>query len=237
MSLPAVRLCVGVAVAVWVFGCAPLRPKGILRQGGGDPFVVSDGRVALSVLPYSPEMEDEVLGIDLHRSDELAVEVAVENLMADAGRVFVFRRHYALAVFDDGTQRYPIDPMKVYEKNRVNLAAAQFWLGLSGYWIAEQTDERRRSGLAKAASNELRLTQDAPRATGFLYFDTEEVSGRRLVELIVDYEELGVDELWRTTADLGGFEFRVPERVRVVDGPRDIPDRRRLSNPFLTDPQ
>ena len=194
-----------------VVGCsAGFRERLLLDEAPASTLVVSDERVKISVLPYSGEMESEVFSADLRVNEQMALEIAVENVVGN-GRKFVFHRHNVVAVFGDGSRRYAAQPLKVYQKNRINKLGAYFFFGIAGYAMASAADDERLRLLGRASSA-LVLDEWNPKLTGHLFFDTEGLSDRRLMQLVIDYEEVGVDELWSASVDLGAFEIE-PARL------------------------
>lgn len=176
-------------ISAAVMGCGPSRVAGRLETPAPNRAIRwSDSQVVFYVLPYTSQMEVDAFGVDLHDQHQMAVEFKVETTTADA-TVVVVRRHDIALVFKDGTRRYPIDPMKVYEKQRVDKIGPIVAFGLIGGAIASNEDQKRQSIFADAAFDEVRLDSRVTSAAGFLYFDVSGVGQSQGDSLVIEYED------------------------------------------------
>jgi hypothetical protein len=126
----------------------------------------------------------------------MAVELKVETGVGGSAPVaIVFRRQDVQLVFKDGTRRYPLDPLKVYEEHRVNTGAATAAFGLTGYLIAASRDESRREVFSSAALDEVRLNDAVRSAHGFLFFDRSGIPQSQIGSLVIAYENVATAEV------------------------------------------
>lgn len=181
-----------------IAGCTAQREPRYL--GSKDARVpVAEGRDAyLSVrfLPYDGVMEREAFDTNLSAARQLAAEVGFERLpQTDKLVLLAIRRHEVRLVLDDGTERYPVDPLKIYERHRGNPTGATVAFGLMGYLVATADDEARKAHLLDTAWSETTLSASAPRSDGLLFFDMNGIDAARVVALLVDYEDTVTSEL------------------------------------------
>lgn len=195
----------GWAMLASVFGCSPDKAKGRLESPPSSAKQLSDGPLTFYVLPDTSEMEERAFGVDLHDDKQMAVELRIDSASTDgATPMVVLYRHDVQLVFSDGTRRYPIDPMKVYEKNRVNRAATAgatmggaLAFGLVGAvvaygvasGVATTQDDNRHQTLTIAGLDEVRLNQHVSSVTGFLFFDLAGIERAQARSLLIQYED------------------------------------------------
>ncbi|MGH7790653.1 MAG: hypothetical protein ACRERC_27580 [Candidatus Binatia bacterium] len=156
----------------------------------------SDGQMIFHVFPYTHAMERNVLGIHLFDNKQMAIGLKVERGDGAPAEVLLRRQDIQL-VFEDGTQRYPIDPLKVYEENRIDTSRAAGAFGLVGFTIATARDNQRRANIDSVAIDEWRLSAAVPSANGLLFFDFNGIAKPRGRSLIIEYEDLTTSEVRR----------------------------------------
>lgn len=219
-SVPRAALLLGFAAFVIVAGalggCAPSRAKSHLdvdaRTAQHAAITSSDGPVTFSVLPYTSAMDESAFGVDLQSQGQMAVELKVETGLGGSSPVAIlFRRQDVQLVFKDGTRRYPLDPLKVYEEHRVDktaaatipavVGAAAFGpagvvvAGIAGHLIAGDRDDSRREVFGSAALDEVRLDDVTRSSHGFLFFDRRGIPQSQISALRIEYENVVTAEV------------------------------------------
>ena len=64
-------------MSILLSGCTGTPSRGFLERGAttGGRFTQADDRIKIAVLPYSSEMAQDVFGVDIAKSDQMAVEI------------------------------------------------------------------------------------------------------------------------------------------------------------------
>lgn len=209
------RFAVLAGLSALVIGCAAPRPARLLdvavdSEMDTSPVVASDERLRIRVLPYSALMERQVFGLNLHATKQMAVEISAERV-AGRGKLVV-RRHELPIVLDDGTMRPPVDPRKIYEEHRIDSTPALLIGSAAGGIIggslmassANASDAERKAELFKLEWAQATLSDLEPVAGRFLFYDMTDIDPKRVVGLLVTYEDpdAAEDHQLRVTLEL-----------------------------------
>lgn len=185
-----------------VIGLASCTPRYVPRTlSSGSPSqkaaVADDENVSVAALAYSPTREKAAFKKDLHKNGQMAVEIRLDRSVEVAGEGhWLFRRHGVQIQFSNGIQRYALDPLKVYENNRINPMGAAVALtllgglagGLVGGELAMEGERRSQQSVAEAALTSVTLSAATPVYNGFVFFDLDGTKGAKPAALLIEYE-------------------------------------------------
>lgn len=189
---PILSITVIVLFFSFLGGCSskPLVKSQIEEQTTSSEIITKKHNdLVFSVLPYSGEMEQEAFGVNLHRQHIMAVELKVEyNAGEDDRTTFIFRRQDIQLFFDNKQKRYPLDPLKVYERTRINTNTSAFAFGIIGGIAAQSKNKNRFSSFADAAMDQAQLDHKNKAFAGFLFFDLKRIGTGKTELLVIEYE-------------------------------------------------
>jgi len=121
----------------------------------------------------------------------LAMELVLRRVQEATPHALGFRRQHFRLTFGDGTQRLPLDPLKVQERNRGQMTTVIYAGGVFVPYSMDASHET--SGLDKSV-DQLVLPPRTGELRGLLFFDLEGVQRPAPRKLEVGYEDLVTHE-------------------------------------------
>lgn len=192
--------------ALVAVACVAGHSRTRMDPGTAQPAMAAGGdeRLQVRVAPYSSAMEKDTFGFDLHEHQQLAIEIELRRRPTQDPASLRVRRYDIELTFADGGRRRPIDPLKVYEKARVNTAVPTAGFGVLGALTAIGMDKKRDATLSTMGLTEVQLSPQASTHAGFLFFDLEGIHPDELRSLIITYEVGDAGETHTLSIDLSG---------------------------------
>ena len=154
------------------------------------PAVWEGEKVAIAVRPKTGAEESAAFGVDLHARDILSMEIKLTYRDTLGKARIRIRRHDVRLSFSNGTERFALDPGKIYERTRINVTGAALAFGLIGTMIASSSDKGRRGQFMEVAIQEKTVDAQQREAAGLLFFDMTGLGAVPPTACMVEYEEL-----------------------------------------------
>jgi hypothetical protein len=162
----------------------------------GSPIVPS--RIAATARLLGPDEEDDRFGTTLKDKNVLSIELSLQR-DGTGMHPIKLRRHRIRMIFDDGSERFPLDPLKVQERHRVNVTVLAYGGGLLFVPLAIET-AGNTTGLTSAV-DELVMPTARNELKGLLFFDLERASASKPKRLELEYEDAETATVQRTLLD------------------------------------
>ena len=174
-----------------VAGVAPAPPS-------TTPSTVASSRVSATAHRLTPDQEEERFSTTLRDKNVMSVELSLKR-DGSGMHPIKLRRHHIRLLFDDGTERFPLDPLKVQERHRMNLTVLIYGGGLLFVPLAVETSGNT-TGLA-SAGDELVMPTARNELRGMLFFDLEGAASTKPKRLELEYEDTETGAVQRTLLD------------------------------------
>lgn len=142
--------------------------------------------VQLFARQLTHKQEEQAFSTTLHDKAILAVEVVVRRTRG-APHPLRFRRHHFRAGFVDGSMRYPLDPLKLRERNRIGVPVYGYSAGVF-FPAGNYNVEGKTEGLEKSIE-EVEMAAATPEFKGLLLFDLAGIQKPLLARIDVDFED------------------------------------------------
>jgi hypothetical protein len=146
--------------------------------------------MAIAVHPKTGAEESAAFGVDLHARSIMSMEMQLTYRDTLGKARLRVRRHDVRMSFSDGTERFALDPGKIYERTRVNVTGAAFAFGLVGAMVASSGDKGRRGQFMDLAIQEKTLDAQHREEAGLLFFDLAGLNAARPTRCTVEFEDL-----------------------------------------------
>lgn len=159
---------------------------------------IASSRLAATARRLRPDEEDERFGTTLRDKNVLSVELSLQR-DGSGTHPIKLRRHRIRLLFDDGAERFPLDPLKVQERHRTNLTVPMLAGGLLFVAVSVET-AGNTTGLTSAVE-ELVMPTARNELKGMLFFDLEGAASSKPKRLELEYEDAETGEAQRTLLD------------------------------------
>lgn len=185
--------------------------KGLARVAVEPPMVAAHAVPALSPAPAAPrsfvtatarslrEDEEEArFSTTLKDKNILSLELSLAR--ADTGgHPIKLKRHRVRLSFDDGGERFPLDPLKVQERHRMNLMVPVF---AGGFMVPLLVETSGNTTGLEWAGDELLMTTARNELRGLMFFDLEGASASKPTRVQLELEDTVTGAVQRVAVDI-----------------------------------
>jgi hypothetical protein len=147
--------------------------------------------VQLFAKQITRSQEEKTFSTTLQDKAILAVEIVVRRTRS-ASHPLRFRRHHFRATFADGSVRFPLDPLKLRERNRIGVPVYGYSAGVF-FPAGNYNVEAKTEGLEKSIE-EVEMAVATPEFKGLLLFDLAGVRQPLLARIDVDFEDVATSQ-------------------------------------------
>lgn len=192
----------GLADFLKALSSLPVRTVPTLANGSAplpstaSPIVPS--RITATARRLGPDEEGDRFGTTLKDKNVLSIELSLQRDGAGTHPIKL-RRHRIRMTFDDGSERFPLDPLKVQERHRMNVTVPVYAGGLLFVPLAMET-AGNTTGLTSAV-DELVMPTARNELKGLLFFDLEGASSSKPKRLELEYEDTETATVQRALLD------------------------------------
>jgi hypothetical protein len=181
--------------------------KGLARVGAERPVVAAQTAPALAAPPSfvtatarSLHEDEEEARFSTTLKDKNILSVELSLARAGGGtHPIKLKRHRVRLSFDDGAERFPLDPLKVQERHRVNLMVPVF---AGGFMVPLMVETSGNTTGMEWAGDELLMTTARNELRGVMFFDLEAASASKPRRVELELEDAVTGAVQRVTVDI-----------------------------------
>lgn len=144
------------------------------------------------------EEEEERFSTTLRDKNILSLELSLKRDGAGTHPIKL-KRHRVRLTFEDGSQRFPLDPLKVQERHRANLMVPVF---AGGFMVPVMIETSGKTTGMESAGDELMMPTARNELTGVIFFDLEGALSSKPTRVELEFEDAVTGAIQRLALDL-----------------------------------